>query len=246
MVTSRDLGAAPEVPAWLDGLRASLTMSENPPTERDFRLERTSRDEVAATSWLGDHVHLGEDVRVDPTAIVGYAYPGGAGPTRIGDESIIRAGSVIYADVELGHRCHTGHQTIVRERTSVGDDATIGTNAVLDGNLDVGANVSIQTGAYVPPETEIGDRVFLGPCAVLTNDPYPLRRDVGLSGPTLGDDVSIGANATVLPDVTIGEGAFVAACAVVAEDVPPHSLAVGVPACVRPLPDHLDRRNDPT
>jgi acetyltransferase-like isoleucine patch superfamily enzyme len=97
----------------------------------------------------------------------------------------------------------------------------------------------MQTGVYVPPETEIADDVFLGPHAVLTNDPYPLRTDVGLAGPRLAEDVSIGANATVLPGVTVGERAFVAAGAVVTEDVPPDTLAAGVPAEHHPLPDRL-------
>jgi len=92
---------------------------------------------------------------------------------------------------------------------------------------------------YVPTNTTIGDRVFLGPHAVLTNDPYPLRREANLVGPTIEDDASIGANATVLPGVTVGAGAFVAAGAVVTEDVPPETLAVGVPATGKPLSPKL-------
>jgi acetyltransferase-like isoleucine patch superfamily enzyme len=96
---------------------------------------------------------------------------------------------------------------------------------------------------YVPPATTIGDDVFVGPRAVLTNDPYPIRKDVDLDGPTLEDHVSIGANATLLPGVTVGEGAFVAAGAVVTDDVPPETLAVGNPAQSRDLPAELDGRN---
>jgi acetyltransferase-like isoleucine patch superfamily enzyme len=188
---------------------------------------------------------LGERVDVDPGATVGYVYDADAEPTVVGAGSTIRSGTTIYCDVELGAGFTTGHDALVREHTTVGGDVVLGTKSVLDGRIQVGSDVSIQTGVYVPPETEIGDRVFLGPNAVLTNDPYPLRREVDLTGPTLEDDVSIGANATVLPDVTVGEGAFVAAGAVVTRDVPPGQLALGVPAEQRPLPEELTGGNRP-
>jgi len=103
--------------------------------------------------------------------------------------------------------------------------------------------VSLQTGVYVPPQTTIGDNVFVGPNAVLTNDPHPVRTEKDLEGPTVRDHASIGANATVLPGITVGEGAFVAAGAVVTRDVPARTLAVGVPAEHRPLPAELTGGN---
>lgn len=184
-----------------------------------------------------------EAVHVDPGATVGYEYDDDVTPTIVGPESTIRAGTIIYCDVEIGAGFQTGHDALVREHTTIGDDVVLGTKSVLDGRVTVGSDVSIQTGVYVPPASEIGDRVFLGPNAVLTNDPYPLRVDVELDGPILEDDVSIGANATLLPGITVGEGAFVAAGAVVTDDVPPGRLAVGVPAEIRPLPDPLDTGN---
>lgn len=191
----------------------------------------------------GAEVLLGERVEIESGATVGRLYDDEAGPTSIGDDVVIRSGTIVYADVELGPGCATGHNAIVREHTQVGAGTLIGTGTVLDGRLEVGADVSIQTGVYVPPETTIGDRVFLGPRAVLTNDPYPLRVDVGLEGPTIETDATIGANATVMPGVTVGEGAFVAGGAVVTKDVPPWTLSIGVPAASRPLPEQLQRGN---
>jgi len=186
---------------------------------------------------------LGENVTVDPGATVGYEYDDGVGPAVLLGDATVRHGSIVYADTELGYGLQTGHNALIRERCILGDDVLVGTNAVLDGLLTVGSNVSIQTGVYVPPETRIGDDVFLGPQATLTNDPYPLRRDVPLEGPTVEDGASVGANATLLPGVTVGENAFVAAGAVVTEDVPPDTLAVGVPATHQPLPEELAAEN---
>ncbi|WP_256300952.1 acyltransferase [Haloarchaeobius salinus] len=184
---------------------------------------------------------VGEEGRVDPSAVLGTP-PDGEPPT-LGHAPRVRAGTVIYSDVVAGDDLQTGHHALVREGTTLGDHVTVGTRAVVDGHTAVGSGTSLQTGAYVPTNSRLGKRVFLGPNATLTNDPYPTRRDVGLDGPKLEADVSIGANATVLPGLTVGERSFVAAGAVVTRDVPPRTLATGVPATFEPLPDELDTRN---
>ena len=199
--------------------------------------------DLAGSGGSTTGVHLGDDCDVAPGATVGHVHRDGAEPPVIGDRATIRSGTIVYADVEIGDDFTTGHGVLVREDTTVGDDVAFGTNTVVDGTTTVGSHVSLQTGVYVPTDTTIGDEVFVGPCAVLTNDPYPIRKDVELVGPTLEDHVSVGANATILPGVTVGEGSFVAAGAVVAEDVPPETLAVGAPAEHRPLPDVLDGGN---
>ena len=164
-------------------------------------------------------------------------------PPSVGDGATVRSGTIIYPDVEIGHGLTTGHNAVIREETTIGDDVIVGTNVVIDGRSTVGSRTSMQTGVYVPPESTVGEGVFLGPHAVLTNDPYPLREEVELAGPTLEADASVGANATVLPDVTVGERSFVAAGSVVTEDVPPETLAVGVPATHNDLPARLEGGN---
>ncbi|WP_336036849.1 acyltransferase [Halobacterium yunchengense] len=180
---------------------------------------------------------------IDPGATVGYEYDEDAGAAHLGEDARVRSGTVVYGDVVAGDRFTTGHDAVVRERTTMGDDVLVGTRAVIDGETDVGSNVSMQTGVYVPQHSVVGDDVFLGPYAVLTNDPYPLREDVELAGPTVERGASVGANATLLPGVTVGENAFVAAGAVVTRDVPPDTLAVGAPAEHRALPPVLEGGN---
>ncbi|MDL0121104.1 DapH/DapD/GlmU-related protein [Halobacterium salinarum] len=182
--------------------------------------------------------------QVHPEATLGYGYTEESADPIIGENATIRAGTVIYDDVCIGDGFITGHNALVREHTEIGDDAIIGTNTVIDGRTDIGSSVSMQTNVYVPSNTTIGSNVFLGPNAVLTNDPYPVREDVTLEGPTVRDGASIGANATILPGVTIGEGSFVAAGATVTSDVPSETLAVGTPAEHENLPDELQGAND--
>ncbi|MFC7205405.1 acyltransferase [Haloferax namakaokahaiae] len=177
---------------------------------------------------------------IDEGVTVGYG--DGSEPT-IGERARIRAGSIIYHDVEIGDDFITGHNVLVREHTTIGDKVLIGTNSVVDGNTTIGSHVSIQTNVYIPTNTHIGNDVFVGPGVVMTNDMYPVRSEYELTGPTIEDNASVGANATILPGVTIGEGAFVAAGAVVVEDVPPRVLAVGAPATYRELPAPLQGDN---
>ena len=187
---------------------------------------------------------VGASNRIDDDATVGYVNDADAPPADIGDDATIRAGTIVYADTTIGDGFTTGHNALVREDTTIGDDVLVGTDTTIDGSSTIGSHVSLQTGVYVPTQTTIGDQVFVGPRAVLTNDPYPVRREAPLTGPTLDDGVSVGANATLLPDVTVGTGAFVAAGAVVTEDVPPETLAVGVPASHEPLPEDLTGENE--
>lgn len=180
----------------------------------------------------------------DENTTVGYQYTEDSSDPILGGDSTIRQGTIIYDDVIVGDSFQTGHYALVREFTEAGDNVLVGTQSVIDGRSTIGSNVSLQTGTYVPSETTIGDDVFIGPHATLTNDPYPIRQEVNLQGPTLNDGVSVGANTTILPGVEIGKNTFVAAGALVTKDVPPETLAVGAPARFRPLPEELSAPNN--
>jgi acetyltransferase-like isoleucine patch superfamily enzyme len=147
----------------------------------------------------------------------------------IGDNALIRSGSIIYSNVKIGNGLKTGHNVLVRENSKIGHNVLIGTNSVLDGNCSIGNNVSVQTDAYITAYTTIEDDVFIGPRAVTTNDKY-MYYGAKLIGPTIKRGARIGANSTILPGVVIGEGAVVGAGAVVTRDVPAGATVVGNPA----------------
>jgi len=219
-------------------------MNENDTRPAAGSGERSDTRKRGGRPPVSERVSLGDDVCIEEGTDVGAGDRDA--PTVIGDGATIRSGTVIYRDVRIGDGFSTGHNVLVREGTRAGDDVLAGTSVVLDGAVTIGSHVSLQTGAYVPHQSKLGDRVFVGPGAVLTNDRHPVRApgDDDLRGVTLEDDVSVGANATVLPGVTVGEGAFVAAGAVVTDDVPPWTLAVGAPAEHRDLPPALKEGNE--
>ncbi len=187
---------------------------------------------------------LGKNTVVQKGAIVGYEYAEGCKPAVVGKGGIIRSGTVIYCDVEIGDDFRTGHNVLIREHTRIGDRVLVGSSSIIEGRCCIGSRVSIQSMVYIPVNTVVEDYVFLGPMAVLTNDRYPIRgEDRELRGPKLRKGCTVGANATILPGVEVGEGAMVAAGAVVTRDVPPWHLAIGAPARFKELPPELKELN---
>ncbi len=169
----------------------------------------------------------------------GVEYSPNSRPPVIGRNHTIRSNSIIYNDVVIGDNFRTGHNVVIRENTNIGDDVLIGTNTVIEGDVIIGNDVSIQSNVYIPTNSVIEDNVFIGPCACFTNDKYPVRINYELRGPKVRRGASIGGNTTFLSNVEIGEGAIVAAGAIVIHSVPPFYLAIGTPARIKPLPDHL-------
>jgi len=161
--------------------------------------------------------------------------------TVIGDNAILRSGTIIYCDVDIGDNFQTGHNVVIREKTRIGSDVAIGTSTIIEGFCSLGNGVRIQSMVFIPTHTEIGNRVFIGPNAVLTNDRYPPTGKPELKGPVVGDSAVIGANCTILPGIRIGKGAAVAAGAVVTRDVPEGKMAIGAPARMRDLPEQMRR-----
>lgn len=153
---------------------------------------------------------------------------------RIGEDSIIRSGSVIYAHTTLGKKLRTGHSILIREHVTLGNNCVVGTQAILDGYIKVGNKSMIQSQCYVTQSVKIGNGVFIAPkCVFLDNKKMILGK--GLSGVTLEDYVRVGGGSRILPGVTIGKYALIGAGAIVAKNVPPKAVAYGTPAEVKAL-----------
>jgi len=79
-----------------------------------------------------------------------------------------------------------------------------------------------------------GDTVFGDDVVIRNNVTVGLRRTGVRGAPVFGNRVDIGAGAVILGPIHIGDDVSIGANAVVLKDVPPDSIAVGVPATVRP------------
>jgi serine O-acetyltransferase len=112
--------------------------------------------------------------------------------------------------------------------------------------------VQIVTGIELPCEAQIGSGFVIDHFGGIVISGYArfgercrIRNGVvvGLSriddpcAPQIGNDVDIGAGAKVLGAITIGDHVLIGANAVVITDVPSNSIAVGVPAVIKPRRD---------
>lgn len=190
---------------------------------------------------------IGKSAQIFEPVILGFPsrerlgftdFPG----VNIGDNAILRTGTIIYCDVVAGNNFQTGHNVLIREKTKIGSNVAIGTSTVIEGNCEIGDGVRIQSMVFIPTHTQIGNQAFIGPNAVLTNDRYPPTGKPELKGPVIGEYAIIGANSTILPGIHIGVGAAVAAGAIVTRDVPKGKMAIGAPARIREMPEQM-RRN---
>ena len=128
----------------------------------------------------------------------------------------------------------------VRERAVLGTGCIVGRGAYVGTGVEIGDNVKLQNYALVYEPARLGDGVFVGPAAVLTNDEYPrsvdpegnLKRGADWEpvAVVVGEGASLGARSVCVAPVRIGRWALVAAGAVVTRDVPDHALVAGVPA----------------
>lgn len=155
-----------------------------------------------------------------------------AGPVTPLKPFFVHPKAVVEAD-EIGAGTRVWAFAHVMKGAEIGTGCNICDHAFIESGAKLGNNVTVKNGVAVWDRVEIEDDVFLGPGAVLTNDPNPRAeikkpRDQWL--PTrIRKGATIGANATVLCGLTVGRYAFVAAGAVVTRDVPDHALVMGVP-----------------
>ena len=140
------------------------------------------------------------------------------------------------ADVESGAQVGAGtkiwHIAHVRSSATLGAECVIGRNVYLDANTVIGSRVKIQNNVSVYQGVTIEDDVFVGPCAVFTNDmrPRATNTDWKITPTLVRKGASIGANATLICGIEVGEYAMIAAGSVVTKDVPPYQLVAGNPA----------------
>ncbi|MBT8160340.1 MULTISPECIES: N-acetyltransferase [Arthrobacter] len=140
----------------------------------------------------------------------------------------------------IGAGTRIWHLAHIREDASLGENCTIGRGAYVGPGVHIGSNCKLQNYSLVYEPARLGEGVFIGPAAVLTNDTYPraVSPDGVLKsaddwtpvGVTIEDGAAIGARAVCVAPITIGKWATVAAGAVVVKDVPAFALVAGVPA----------------
>ena len=110
--------------------------------------------------------------------------------------------------------------------------------------------VQIVTGIELPCEVGVGRNfvidhfggivvsgfaTFGDNCRIRTGVVIGLKRVEEPCAPAIGNNVDIGAGAKLLGNIRVGNNVIIGANAVVSKDVPDNSLAIGVPAIIKPI-----------
>ena len=200
--------------------------------EAHMRNGVTMRD--PSTVYLDWTVDLGADVVLEPNVIL-------RGATRVGDGSVIGAGSqLIDATIGAGARvwasviessvveddASVGPYSHLRPGSVVGRGAVVGNFAELK-NTRLGAGSRQHHMSYLG-DAVVGERVNIGAGSITANYDGASKHPT-----TIGDGAFIGVDTMIVAPRDIGAGARTGAGAVVTRDVPAGKLAVGIPARIR-------------
>jgi len=146
----------------------------------------------------------------------------------------------ISEKAKIGENVKIWHFSYVGDNAEIGNNVSIGSLAHIDYDVKIGENTRIEGQAYIPPLSRIGKNVFIGPAAVLTNDPYPMCNK--MIGVTIEDNAVIGARAVIKAGVTVGKNSVVAMGAIVTKNVPEDTVVVGSPASIRYSREEYDKK----
>ena len=146
---------------------------------------------------------MGSGAVIDPRA-----FPARGGEIIIGENSIVRAGSMLLP---------SGGSIVIGKRTSLNQYVVING----EGGVHIGNDVMIAAFAAIFAANHNFERIDI-----------PIREQgmASKGGIIIEDDVWLGTHAVVLDGVVIGKGSVIAAGAVVNKSVEPYSIVAGVPA----------------
>lgn len=163
--------------------------------------------------------------------------------SRLGEGTLVlgvHSSADVHPSATIGAAADVWHLAQIRENADLAEGVIVGRGAYIGVGVAIGRNSKIQNFALVYEPAKLGEGVFIGPAAVLTNDLRPRAvmpdgskksaADWYPVGVTVCDGASIGARAVCVAPITVGRWAMVAAGAVVTRDVPDFALVVGVPA----------------
>lgn len=191
---------------------------------------------IDAGAIIHDGVRIGDNSHIGAQCILGepladyYSDPNGyANPELIiGKRSVIRSGTIIYADNVLGDDFECGHRVTIRERSAIADHVRIGTLSDIQGHCNIGRYTRLHSNVHIGQGSHIGEFVWIFPYVVLTNDPHPPSNH--LKGVTVEPYSVIATMSVILPGVRIGSHSLVGACSLVRKDVAPEDVVTGNPA----------------
>lgn len=184
---------------------------------------------------IRDNVHIKKNTYVGSNSILGEYqvdfyrnYVNSIHPLIIGENSIIRSGTTIYGDTQIGDNFSTGHSVTIREFADIGNHVSIGTLSDIQGKCKIGNYSRLHSNVHIGQESVIEDFVWIFPYVVLTNDPTPPSNE--MLGVHIHSYAVVATGSIILPGIDIAEDSLVAAGAIVTKNVEKYNVVAGNPA----------------
>ena len=151
--------------------------------------------------------------------------------TIIGNNSLIRSHTIVYAGNKMSDNFQCGHRVTIREYTVFGKNCSLGTLDDIQGYSEFGDYCRLHSNVHIGQKSKLGNFVFVYPYVIFTNDPTP-PSDICV-GPMVDDFSQIATGSILLPGVKIGKHCLVGAGSIVGKNVEDYQLVVGIPAKVK-------------
>jgi len=204
-------------------IAATVRIGDDTTVERDVSLY--DGVQIGSHSYIGRGCILGERLRSYYTKPKEYQPP----PCVVGHHSILRSGTIIYGDVQIGSHFETGPYVTIREKTRIGHHSRFGNFSDIQGFCAIGNHVLGHSHVTVGQFSTIKDFVWMHPFTILLNDWFP-PSSLNLKGPTIGRYSVLAACVVIFPGVRLGEHVVVGAQSAVKMNVRDYQVVTGNPA----------------
>lgn len=248
IITSREIKSAPK----------PIIQTENPSFAFARIVEMVSASDIRHPKGIDKTAVVGKEVKLGKGVSLG-AYVVIEDGARVGDDSIIYAGSFIGHDTSIGKGALIYPNVSIRERVTIGDRVIIHSGSVIgsDGfgfvqikgvhhkipqrgtvviedDVEIGANVTIDRARFdktvIGKGTKIDNLVQIAHNVAIGENSIVVSQ-AGISGSThIGKGVTIAGQAGLVGHITVGDKAIIAAQAGVTKSVPADTMVSGYPA----------------
>ncbi len=180
---------------------------------------------------VGDHTIIGQQpMRAANSAVTVDAIHAGS---IIGDSVRIGSASILYAGCQLSEDVFVADFATIREEVQIGQKTIVGRGVAIENRCTIGSFCKLETNAYITAYSTVGDRVFVAPGVLTSNDNFIGRteeRFKHFKGAVLQTGSRVGVGAVLLPGVELPAEAVLAAGAVLTKSGEPGIIYKGVPA----------------
>lgn len=180
---------------------------------------------------IGDHSIIGQQpMRAANSAVTADTTQDGP---HIGNRVRIGSHSILYAGCHLSEDVFVADLATIREDVQIGQQTIVGRGVAIENKCTVGAFCKLETNSYITAYSDVGDRVFVAPGVLTSNDNFIGRteeRFKHFKGAVLRSGSRVGVGAVLLPGIELAAEAVLAAGAVLTKNGEPGIVYKGLPA----------------